>query len=75
MRSHWSHFGLSRLSITGSVGIDLDCVPLYEVRSGVTVGVITGAVTTGVGVTAVSDTDAVAGVQDKSGWLAAFVAW
>ena len=66
MKSHWSHFVLSRLSITGSVGKDSDCVSLSEVRRGVTAGVITGAVMTGVGVT-VSDTESATDVvQDMS---------
>ena len=65
MKSHWSHFVLSRLLITGSVSKDSDCVPLSEVRGGVTVGAITGAVTDGAGVR-VADTESVA---------AAFAAW
>ena len=44
---------------------DSDCVPLSEVRGGVTVGAITGAVTDGAGVT-LADTESVA---------AAFAAW
>ena len=46
--------------------IIIDCVPLSEVRRGVTAGVIIGAVMTGVGVT-VSDTESTTDVvQDMS---------
>ena len=61
MKSHWSHFVLSMLLIPGSASKDSDCVPFSEVRGGVTVGVITGAMTV-----MVADTESVA---------AAFAAW
>ena len=52
-----------------------DNVTVFVVWSGVTVGVITGAVMTGFGVT-VADTESVAGEQDKSGGgTAALDAW
>ena len=73
---HRAHFVSYRLQFTDSVESCFEGVShCTVVRSGVSVGVITGAVMTGVEVT-VADTESVAGEQDKSGGsTAALDAW